>query len=173
MRNLLRNLGLTAALLIPAMALAAENLTAKVDGVAVLMQPKMGSKTVAELKAGDELQGLERRGLFWKVKTADGKSGFVMITKVASGNTAVSAQLSGAMRSILKSKKDETASSGRVRTQDAVMGIRGLSNDDLSGVGALRPNLEALAQLESFTVPDRDIEALQSAVLTEADSLNQ
>lgn len=151
-------------------ALAAEALFAKVGNVSILQRPDLKGPVLAKLEAGAEVTGLEKKGLYWRVKMADGTTGFVMMTLVSTRSAAVGAQLSGAMRSLLKQKRegDTEAGAARARSKNAVMGIRGLASEDLSAVGNLRPNTQALELLESWTVPPAAVQDLQAAVLLES-----
>ncbi len=152
----------------------AEELISKQANVKVLQAPKLKAKAVAKLKKGTKLEGLAKKGLFWKVKTSDGKEGFVMITKVQSAHQKGAKKLFTAMRSVLNEKKRAKAGSGRARAKNAVMGIRGLSDgDDLSNVGNLRPNLRALEALEGLEVNPKSLGKIQNSVLKEADERNR
>jgi len=151
-------------------ALAAETLFAKVANVSILSRPDPKGPVLAKLEAGAEVVGLQKKGLYWQVKAADGTTGFVMMTLLSTRSAAVGAQLSGAMRSLLSQKRDAETEAGtaRARSKNAVMGIRGLASEDLSQVGNLRPNTQALEMLESWSVSAASVQELEAAVLAES-----
>jgi hypothetical protein len=151
-------------------AFAAEALFAKVANVSILSRPDPKGPVLAKLEAGAEVVGLQKKGLYWQVKTADGTTGFVMMTLLSTRSAAVGAQLSGAMRSLLTQKREGETEAGtaRARSKNAVMGIRGLASEDLSQVGNLRPNTQALEMLESWSVSAASVQELEAAVLAES-----
>jgi hypothetical protein len=162
--------GLTLSLLNAEVALAAEALFAKVANVSILSRPDPKGPVLAKLEAGAEVVGLQKKGLYWQVKAADGTTGFVMMTLLSTRSAAVGAQLSGAMRSLLTQKREGETEAGtaRARSKNAVMGIRGLASEDLSQVGNLRPNTQALEMLESWSVSAASVQELEAAVLAES-----
>jgi hypothetical protein len=150
-------------------AWAESSLVTRTDAVRVFEMPHLKAKTLETLAQGSSVAGLEKKGLFWKVKTPKGTTGFVMVTKVGVPGDEGS-KLQGAMRSLLIQRQaaDGSGESARLRSKNAVMGIRGLDSDDLSRVGHLRPNYGALSQLESLEVDPRVVDQLAQDVLNEA-----
>lgn len=152
---------------------AANVLVVKASGARLLDKPRLQARTLEIMKAGATLSGLERKGLFWKVRAKSGTVGFVVVTGVGGENDSMRQQVQGAMRSLLTTRrasdKRQEAESSRARATNAVMGIRGLESEDLSEVGLLRPNFGALQELEALEITPQHIESLASAVLAEAE----
>jgi hypothetical protein len=138
--------------------------------VKVLEKPHPKSAVIETIGLGVQLEAVQRKGLFWEVRTPAGASGFVMMTMVSEGSQQVGLKLQGAMRSLLKEKRgqDDGSEGARSRSKNAVMGIRGLNNGDLSQVGNLRPNYRALEQLEALEVDAQSVERLAREVMDEA-----
>ena len=151
-------------------ALADATIATRTAGVRLFDKPNLKSNVLASLDDGVQLTGLEKKGLFWKVRLADGATGFVMITQVDSGTEGTGLRLQSAMRSLLKQRRGDgdAEESVRLRAKNAVMGIRGLDAGDLSEVGNLRPNYRDLEMLESLEVPQQAVDKLASDVLTES-----
>lgn len=158
---------ITAALAIAAAApaLGAE-VEAKKDGVEVYVDATNKSDVVGKLKEGEALTAGERKGMFWEVKMKDGKAGFVSVLAVkhkAEGSDG----LSKAIKSVVKEGRqtDETSES---RARSAVMGVRGLREDDSSAnAGNVRPDLRAVYRMEDTQSDKKKIEALGEQVFEE------
>jgi len=65
--------------------------------------------------------------MFWEVKTADGKAGFVSIMKVNRKADAGGESLSNSLRKAIKDGRDDKEEVNGSRSRSAVMGVRGLS----------------------------------------------
>lgn len=153
-------------------ALAAA-LVVRADKTPLLSKPRLKAEIRASLGKDTTLEGIEKSGLFWKVRTPDGAEGYVVVSKVHAPQSSA-AKLKSAMRSVLSETQGSQTDNPRARSKNAVMGIRGLSDgDDLSALNSLRPNLAELEHFESFTVQLDQVEVLQSNVLKEADFRNE
>lgn len=151
----------------------ADALVVRADNTPLLSEPRLKAETRATLGKDTTLEGIEKSGLFWKVRTPDGAEGYVVVSKVQAPQSSA-AKLKSAMRSALTEKQGSADDNPRARSKNAVMGIRGLSDgDDLSSISNLRPNLTELEHFESFTINPDQVEVLQSNVLKEADFRNE
>ena len=107
----------------------------------------------------------ERKGMFWQV-TLGGKPGFVSVLAVKH-KADTDAGLSKAIKPIAQDGRSE--SDGKdARARSAVMGVRGLADDDNVGNASnVRPNLRAVYQMEDIRVNDKKVTALGDQVLRE------
>lgn len=124
------------------------------------------SDVVGDLKSGESVESVERKGMFWQIKMKGGETGFVSVLAVkhkADSNDNLAKAIKNAVK---QGRADEGDSD--VRQRSAVMGVRGLAEDDSAGnAGKIRPNLRAVFALEDMTVRKKDIEALGADVLSE------
>ena len=146
-------------------ALLANQVEAKKDGVTVVGTPDKSGAVVATLKAGETLDAGERKGMYWEVKTADGKSGFVSVMAVklkpSSGN------LGSAIRDAVMSGRN-TSDAANARARSAVMGVRGLDESgETAFAGSVKPDLRAVYSMEDFEVPAKRVERLGEEVFEE------
>lgn len=146
-------------------ALAAE-VEAKKDGVEVFADATNKSEVLQTLKSGESIKSIERKGMFWQVEAAGGKTGFVSVLAVkhkAETNTG----LAKAINSVVKDGR-QTDDSQEGRARSAVMGVRGLAEDDDAGnAGNVRPNLRAVYRMEDLTVPPKKVEQVGEMVYEE------
>ena len=144
----------------------ASDVEAKKDGVDVYQDATNKSTVIMKLRAGQSLPAGERKGMFWAVKTTDGKSGFVsvMAVKMKAGG---SEDLAKAIKSAVKQGKPPSdGTEGRQRS--AVMGVRGLKEDDnMANASNVRPNMRAVFALEDVKVQDKSLQKLGESVMTE------
>ncbi len=145
--------------------------SAKKDGTQVTSEPKKGSQVVKEIKKGETLEAGDRAGMFWKVKTSDGKEGYVSVMAVqreAGADNGIQSELHNAA---LKARTaNESGESSRARS--AVMGVRGLNeNDQLAEVGSIRPDLRAVYHMEDRAVSQERIDKLESLVMKEVENM--
>ena len=121
------------------------------DNVDVYTAADKGSAVLQKLKKGETLPVGERSGMYWRVKTVNGKEGFVSVLAVRvkpDENTG----LADAMREAAKKGRSQSAADGG-RTRSSVMGVRGLDDTSEVGVAAnLRPNLHAVYMMEDYDV---------------------
>jgi uncharacterized protein YgiM (DUF1202 family) len=124
------------------------------------------SAVVGQLKTGEALAAVERAGMYWQVTTKDGKKGFVSVLLVKHKADA-DADLTKAIKSVVKQgRADDDSNDGRQRS--AVMGVRGLAeDDDMANAGQVRPNLRAVYAMEDITVPEAKVKALGDDVFEE------
>jgi hypothetical protein len=146
-------------------ALAAE-VEARKDGVEVYSDATNKSDVLDKMKSGDTLPATERKGMFWQVQLKGGKTGFVSIMAVkhkADSNT----DLAKAIKTAVKEGRGED-DAGENRARSAVMGVRGLQDDDDAGnAGNVRPNLRAVFSMEDRAVKKKDLDHLGESVLQE------
>ncbi len=144
----------------------ASDVEAKKDGVEVYQEATNKSAVITKLSAGQSLAAGERKGMFWQVKTKDGKPGFVsvMAVKMKAGG---SEDLAKAIKSAVKQGKPPSdGTEGRQRS--AVMGVRGLKEDDnMANASSVRPNMRAVFALEDLKVNEKVVQKLGESVMTE------
>ena len=151
--------------LVAGSALAA-HIEAKKDDVEVFADATNKSAVVTKLKAGQTALAGERKGMFWSVTTTDGKAGFVSVLVVKHKPDA-DGGLVKAINSV--SKEGRTEGDGTdARARSAVMGVRGLSDDDnVANAANIRPNLRAVYRMEDKSVSEKKMEQLGQQVLNE------
>ena len=151
--------------LVASSTLAAE-VAAKKDGVEVYADATNKSQVLSKLKEGDSLKAGERKGMFWQVTLKDGKAGYVSVLAVAH-KADTDADLTKAIKSVVKDgRATDEASEGRARS--AVMGVRGLREDDASAnAGNVRPNLRAVYRMEDSPASKKKVDELGQSVFEE------
>lgn len=162
------SVGLLLGLALP--ALGAE-VVAKKSGVVVYSGPTKTSPAVGTLNEGQSVQSGERKGLFWEVKTADGKAGFVSVMDVASKPGGASEGMAKAIRDVVKEgrESDEVANS---RARSAVMGVRGLDEtEEIAAAGNARPNLRMVYEMEDLTIDKQALKRQNDLVSQEIEGL--
>lgn len=115
----------------------------------LLAQPLTNAAVVTSAKAGATLTVESRDGAWAKVKTADGKTGYVRLfnLRTASGTQGDSGV--GQLVNVFRTGASGTSVS---------TGVKGLSGDDLTGA---KPDRKQVRKLAEFQVTDKD--ARQSA----------
>jgi hypothetical protein len=163
--NITRNLMLLLPFALVAPVAAAAEVEAKKD-TQIFKEATNKSDVVGNLKTGESVESVERKGMFWQIKTKGGETGFVSVLAVKH-KAEVNGDLAKAIKNAVKQgRADEGDSDARQRS--AVMGVRGLAADDDAGnAGKIRPNLRAVFALEDGSVKKKDIEALGADVLAE------
>lgn len=146
---------------------------AKKDGVEVLETADKGSKVLMTLKKGDAVESSERKGMFWQVKTPDGKSGFVSILGVTRKADSQNTSLSKAIRQASQDGRDEKADEvSAARSRSAVMGVRGLDESgETSFAGNVKPNYRMVFTMEDRMVSDKSLSSFGSEVMKEVEYL--
>lgn len=144
--------------------------SAKKDGTQITSEPKKGAAVVKEIKKGEILEAGDRAGMFWKVKTSDGKEGFVSVMAVqreAGKENGIQSELHNAA---LKARTaNENGENSRARS--AVMGVRGLNeNEELAQVGSLKPDLRAVYHMEDRAVSAKRVDKLEALVMKEVEN---
>jgi Zn-dependent protease with chaperone function len=136
----------------------------------LLSDKKLSSPPVATLKQGDAVTVVDGGNfLFHKVKTPDGKNGFIPYTSVSEKNDSNLRKIFNSVKGITK-PEEQTNNESRVRTTNAVMGIRGLNatpEEQLSSVSNARPNMKAVYTMEEFETRESDVTKLADAVMGE------
>jgi len=139
---------------------------AKKDGVQVYADATNKSAVVSQMKGGETLPSLERKGMYWQVKLPDGKTGYVSVLAVkhkAEGSTS----LAKAIDSVVKEGRTSDGA-GSARARSAVMGVRGLADDDnMANAGNIRPNLRAVFRMEDRHVSQKHVQRLGDSVFKE------
>lgn len=157
-------LGIVLTLPAPFAALAAE-VEAKKD-IEIFADATNKSEVVGKLGKGEALESVERKGMFWQVKTKDGKAGFVSVLAVTHKADS-GGNLSNAIKDVVKEGRatDQTA---ETRARSAVMGVRGLREDDnMANAGTVRPNLRAVYAMEDVRLHKKKLDELGEAVFGE------
>ena len=141
--------------------------SAKKDGVKVTSAASKSSSVVTTLSKGEALEAIERKGLYWQVKTKSGETGFVSILKVKrlAGGEGGIAQAIRAASEDGRSDGDEVENT---RTRSAVMGVRGLDeSDETQYAGNTKPNLRLVYQMEDRRVSGKKLRQLENQVMKE------
>ena len=147
-------------------AAMAAHVEAKKDGVEVYADATNKSTVVTTLKAGDSVLAGERKGMFWAIKTSDGKDGFVSVLSVKHKPDS-DGGIAGAIKAASKDGRSD-GDGNDARARSAVMGVRGLADDDnMANASNVRPNLRAVYLMEDKPVSDKKIEELGQSVLRE------
>lgn len=142
---------------------------AKQDGVQVTAGMEKGSAVIATLKAGETVDSVERKGIFWQVKLPGGKTGYVtiMAVKVKAADSGGGGALAGAIKDAVQNGRSGSEGAS-ARARSTVMGVRGLDEtNDTSYAANARPNLKAVFAMEDVKVPAREIENLSEKVFDE------
>ena len=150
-------------------ALAA-NVSAKKDGTQVMSEPKKGASVVKELKKGETIESSDRAGMFWKVKTSEGKEGYVSVMAVQR-EAEKDSGIQSALHDAAMKARNSTEGSEATRARSAVIGVRGLNeNNELAEVGSLRPDLRAIYHMEDRSVNAKRVDRLETLVLKEVEN---
>jgi hypothetical protein len=150
-------------------ALVAPTALAEIEAkksVEVYSEATNKSDVLETLKEGESLPSVERKGMFWQVKTKSGKDGYVSVLSVKHKPDS-NADLAKAIKGVVKEgREDDGSTEGRARS--AVMGVRGLREDASAGdAGQARPDLRAVFSMEDHVVSDKKLEALGEDVFKE------
>lgn len=148
---------------------SANPMTARNDNTNVTSEPQASSQVVATLRAGDQVQTIARRGMFWQVRTADGQEGFVAVTSLQrmSGNAS---NISQAIRQAAVENRDEADDITTNRMRTSVMGVRGLDEDEsTAAAGDVRPNMRMVYRMEDRWVEMQRLRSLEQHLHTEVE----
>jgi len=141
--------------------------SAKKDGTQVISEPKKGGSVLTELKKGESIESSDRSGMFWKVKTKDGKPGFVSVMAVQR-EIEKGSGIQNALHDAAMKARNSTEGGESTRARSAVMGVRGLNeNNELAEIGTLRPDLRAVYHMEDRALNVKRIDKLEELVLRE------
>lgn len=144
--------------------------TAKKDGVEVLAEASTGARVVSTLKKGDVLESMERKGMFWQVKTKSGKTGYVSILVVNRDASAGSGGLSKALQAAAQEGREGNDVTN-ARSRSAVMGVRGLDeSSETEFAGNVRPNMRRVYAMEDRKVNTEGLQSLQTSLLSEIEA---
>ena len=146
-------------------AVFAAQVEAKKD-IDIYKEPTNKSEVLGKLKTGEAVDSIERKGMFWEVKTKEGATGYVSVLAVKH-NADTDGNLAKAIKNAVKQGRpdDDTDDS---RQRSAVMGVRGLAEDDSAGnASALRPNLRAVFAMEDMNLRQKELDALGNEILAE------
>jgi hypothetical protein len=165
---IMRVCGLFSALAFSTSLLAAQ-VAAKKDGVVVTAEAKKDAAVVIELKKGEVVDAGDREGMFWKVKTKDGKAGFVSVMAVQRQAGDDSSLASALRDEALKARQNSDGSDSRARS--AVMGVRGLDETkDTAMAGNIRPDMRAVYRMEDRMVASNRLDRLEQLVSKEIEN---
>lgn len=142
----------------------ADKLMARKDATVVTLEAKTGSEKIASLKKGETVEAIERQGMYWQVLLSDGKKGFVKGLDIVRVQAAESAALQET-RQELRPKSD--LNSPRARSSSAVMGIRGLDDNDASAAADVKPDMRRIYVMEDRAVAEEKVSDLEQSVNTE------
>ena len=153
--------------------LAGNMVISKSDGVTVHEDSSKSATVVATLKKDQALESIERKGMYWKVKTADGKTGFVSVMQVSQKAESASSGLTKALRDAVVSDRDVDDVVG-ARSRAAVMGVRGLSDsDDVDFAGSVRPNLRLVYAMEDISISKKVLTEHQKLMNAEIEAFSR
>lgn len=148
-------------------AVLAGTLEAKKDGVPVTSSPSKGAAVIQTLKSGETIESVARKGMYWSVKAAGGKTGFVSVLAVKLKATDSAGGLAGAIQDAVQSGRS-SSEGANARARATVMGVRGLDETkDTDYAANARPNLKAVFSMEDSRVPPAKIEGLSEQVFDE------
>lgn len=139
----------------------AKSVEAKRDGVDVLSSPDKNAPVLQKLKKGESLPSKERKGMYWEVRLKNGKSGFVSILNV--NHKAEENGISEAIRASIKEGRS-TGEAEATRGRSAVMGVRGLDDNDTALAGNIRPNMRAVYGMEDIQISQKQLEAFSEEI---------
>lgn len=140
---------------------------AKKDDVEIFAGADKGAAVVAKLKKGETATAGDRSGMYWQVKLPGGKSGFVSVLAVKIRSEG-GAGINDAIRAAVKEGRTNSEQNG-VRSRSAVMGVRGLDDNNTELAGSLRPNLRAVYDMEDADIGKEKLD--QQAGIIENDIL--
>lgn len=150
--------------------LMAAPVAAKKDGVQVTAAPKKDAPVVSELKKGETLEAQDREGMFWKVTTKDGKTGYVSVMNVQR-QAGDDSGIQGALREAALAARQNGDNSESARARSAVMGVRGLDeSSDTMMAGNIRPDLRAVYRMEDRSIAAKRVDKLESLVAREVEN---
>ena len=141
----------------------------KKDGVEVFANTQKGAEVIAKLKKGEVVSAGERSGMYWQVQLPGGKSGFVSVMAVKIKADA-GVGLNDSIRKAVKDGRNAAEENG-ARSRSAVMGVRGLDDNDTAMAGSVKPNLRAVYEMEDMSVPQGKLD--QQSMIIESDVLSQ
>lgn len=171
MVTLMKTLGHAALLLVVAILATATakagTVESKKDDVEVFTAADKNSAVVTKLKKGESVTSAERSGMYWKVNLPGGKSGFVSVLAVKIKADAAEG-LTDALRDAVKAGREANEQNG-ARSRSAVMGVRGLDDNNTAMAGSVRPNLRAVYSMEDSQVSKAKLD--QQATIVENDIL--
>jgi len=146
----------------------AGSVEAKQNGAPVTAAPEKGAAVVQTLKAGEAIETVERKGMYWQVKASGGKTGFVSVMAVkVKASDSDGGSLAGAIQSAVQSGRSSSEGAS-ARARATVMGVRGLDEtNDTSYAANTRPNLKAVFSMEDSRVSAAQIESLSEKVFDE------
>ena len=141
---------------------------AKADGVSVFAEASDKSAVVATMKSGQVLPAVERKGMFWQVKTSDGKLAFVSILKVNHKPDAGADSFANAVRKAVKDGRDAGEETDANRARSAVMGVRGLKPSEASEAAAnTKPNMRMVYEMEDRIVAKERVAGIGDEIVAE------
>jgi len=143
---------------------------AKRNGTKIYSEPSKKSSVVTSLKKNSSVEEKGRKGMYWQVKTQEGKDGFVSVLAVKFKPKGDKGAFSSAIRDAVRQGRDADDSSN-VRSRSAVMGVRGLDeSNDMAFAGNAKPNPRLIFQMENFIVDQKEVEKLGRLVEKEVES---
>lgn len=150
----------------------AATVAAKKDGVDVTAEASKDSKVIVTLKKGETVESVERKGMYWQVKTSSGKAGFVSVMSVSLKANDDDKSLSKAIRDAAKDNRADTEDATAGRARSAVMGVRGLDESgETAFAGNVKPNLRMVYSMEDRVISRKKIDELQERVSSEIEKV--
>ena len=148
----------------------ASPVAAKKDGTQITAEPKRGAAVLKELRKGETIEAADRSGMFWKVKTAEGKEGYVSVMAVQR-QAGEESGIQTALHEAAIKARSSSESGDTTRARSAVMGVRGLNeNSELAEVGSLRPDLRSIYRMEDRSLSAKRVDKLEALVLREVEN---
>jgi hypothetical protein len=165
MKALWSNLLMTLTVTLASSPVFAGAVEAKKDGVEVFATAEKGAAVVATLKKGETATAGDRSGMYFKVTLPGGKAGFVSVL-----NVKIKAESGGGLNDAIRDAVKEGRSAAEetgARGRSAVMGVRGLDDNNTAMAGSVKPNLRAVYEMEDFQLPKDKFD--QQAAIVESD----
>lgn len=151
-------------------SLWAAPVAAKKDGVAITTEAKKDAPVIVEMKKGEVIEASDREGMFWKVKTKDGKAGYVSVMLVQRQSGEDSSLASALRDEALKARQNNDGSDS-TRARSAVMGVRGLDESKETALaGNIRPDLRAVYRMEDRMIANNRVNRLEQLVQKEIEN---
>ena len=152
----------------------AGSVAAKKDGVKVTSEASKKSEVILTLKKGESLESMERKGMYWQVKTASGKVGYVSVMKVKRSASSGGSGIASVIKKVSQEGRENGDEVENSRARSAVMGVRGLDeSSETQYAGNSKPNLRLVYKMEDRRVSPKSLERLESQVMKELELLSK
>lgn len=144
-------------------------LVVKKSGAQILAEKSKNADVLATLEKGDVLESISRQGMLWEVKLEGGVRGYIPVFHV-SRRPSQSGNLSDAIRKASSENRQADDIKGN-RSRTAVMGVRGLREDDETAfIGNVKPDFDLVYRMEDSSVDMKRVQDLEKRIMMEVSS---